>query len=320
MTNICRVCASNRNQSYSAREMMYGTRESFEYFQCDDCHCLQIETIPDNIGDYYPGSYYSHGLYDGKKFTGLRGKINKFIFAFSISNRGIVQRILESLINPVKHSALLSRLRVTRDSRIMDVGCGNGKTFLYPLAEIGFKNLLGCDPYLAEDIEYSNGLKIISNELFSIGGKWDYIFYHHSFEHLASPLEHLHEIRTLLDTGGLCILRIPTSSSYAWETYRTDWYQLDAPRHFYLHSIESMEILADQSGFAVDEVIFDSTYHQILISEAYRNDISMKQKIKRSAAQFMRRQLDKIKYRKLSALLNASGKGDQAIFILRALR
>jgi len=296
---------------------MFGTREQFNYFQCDDCHCLQIETIPDNIADFYPGDYYSFGRSEGKKFFGLRGKLNKFIYHYSIFHRGLVQRILELLINPFKYSQLLSELKVSKESKILDVGCGNGEAFLYPLAEIGFNNLLGCDPYLVDDIKYQNGLEISNSEVFSIDKKWDFIFYHHSFEHITNPKNHLIKVHSILEEFGYCILRIPTASSYAWEHYRTNWYQLDAPRHIYLHSKKSIAILAKETDFEVHEIIFDSTYHQFARSEEYKNNIPMNQEVKLSVVGYIRRQINKAKYKKLTRALNAAQKGDQAIFVLQ---
>ena len=317
MNNVCRICSSSKNQNYIAKEMMFGTRDQFNYFQCDDCRCLQIETIPENIADYYPGDYYSFRRYDGKKFNGPGGKLNRFIFNYSIFHRGPVQLFLEWLVNPVKYSQLLSILKVSKESRILDVGCGNGEAFLYPLAEIGFKNLLGCDPYLEADIKYANGLEIINSEVFTIEKKWNFIFYHHSFEHIGNPKDHLIKVHSILEDQGFCILRIPTSSSYLWEHYKTDWYQLDAPRHFYLHSIESIKILARESGFDLQEVIFDSTYHQFMHSEDIKNGFPMNQQPKPAGIEYLKRKREKMKYRKLIRKLNADKRGDQAIFILK---
>ncbi len=317
MNNVCKVCGSSRNQNYIAKEMMFGTRDQFNYFQCNDCFCLQIESIPENITEYYPREYYSFGQYDGRKFIGLNGDLKKFIYNYSIFHRGLFQRFLELFINPFKYSQLLSKLKVSKKSKILDVGCGNGETFLYPLVEIGFKNLLGCDPYLEYNIKYQNGLEILNSEIFPIEKKWDFIFYHHAFEHLANPRDHLTKIYSILEDNGLCILRIPTSSSYAWKYYRTDWYQLDAPRHFYLHSIESIEILAGKTGFYVRDVIFDSTYHQFMHSEEYKNNIPMNQKVKLGGVSYLKKKIKKIKYRNLTKILNEKNLGDQAIFILK---
>src|SRR3569832_2443522 len=57
----CRICGTIGNHStFIGREMMFGTREEFEYFQCGSCDCLQIAHIPENLGQYYPSSYPAH--------------------------------------------------------------------------------------------------------------------------------------------------------------------------------------------------------------------------------------------------------------------
>ena len=317
MTYICKVCSSSQHKNFIAKEMMFGTGDQFDYFQCDDCNCLQIGAIPENIADYYPAEYYSLGRYEGRKFLGFSGWLRKFIIDYSIFHRGLIQRIIGLMSNPFKHSKLLANLKVSRESKILDVGCGNGEGFLFPLAEIGFKNLLGCDPYVGEDVKYRNGLKILNSEIFSISSTWDFIFYHHSFEHLANPKDHLIKIHSILEDHGLCILRIPTCSSYAWEHYGVNWYQLDAPRHFFLHSIESIEILAKETNFDLHVVIFDSTYHQFMHSEAYKNDIPMNQKVKLDGFSYLKNKFKKIKYKKMTKQLNDTKHGDQAIFILK---
>src|SRR3569832_1856689 len=54
----CRICGTIGNHStIIGREMMFGTREEFEYFQCGSCDCLQIAHIPENLGQYYTSSY-----------------------------------------------------------------------------------------------------------------------------------------------------------------------------------------------------------------------------------------------------------------------
>ena len=58
-THSCRICHESSSKTYIAKEMMYGTRDEFEYFECENCGCLQISEIPTNLGDYYPSNYYS---------------------------------------------------------------------------------------------------------------------------------------------------------------------------------------------------------------------------------------------------------------------
>lgn len=57
---ICKICGnSENNKEFNIREMMFGFRDEFAYFECSKCDCLQITEIPKNIGKHYPTNYYS---------------------------------------------------------------------------------------------------------------------------------------------------------------------------------------------------------------------------------------------------------------------
>src|SRR4030042_3937998 len=65
---VCQVCGnSEKNQVYVVKEMMYGYRDEFEYFECVQCGCLQIQKIPNNLEKYYPKQYYSYEIPSGLK-------------------------------------------------------------------------------------------------------------------------------------------------------------------------------------------------------------------------------------------------------------
>jgi len=309
----CRICGNTENNtSYAAREMMYGLREAFSYFQCGNCKCLQIAEYPEDMTIYYPGDYYSFSKYDGKKFKGIKGEIKKFQYKNSVLGSEFFKRLFG-----IKEYKIFDSLDVHRNTRILDVGCGNGRNFLYPLAEVGFKNLLGCDPFLSESIRYCNGLNIETSDIFDIGGSWDIITYHHAFEHLPNPRENLEKIYDLLAEDGVCILRIPTVSSYAWEHYKVHWVQLDAPRHFFLHSVESIGILADSMNMKLEKVIYDSSHFQFIGSEKYVKDIPLSVTKKKGLWASLKRTITKSIYQRKAHRLNKSGRGDQAAFFLR---
>ena len=51
--HTCRICGNRgKKKTYTAKEMMYGTGEEFDYFVCDSCKCMQIAEIPGNLGVY----------------------------------------------------------------------------------------------------------------------------------------------------------------------------------------------------------------------------------------------------------------------------
>ena len=213
----CKICGnSEKNIQYVAREMMYGINDEFIYFECNVCHCLQIQEFPKDMSKYYPDNYYSFGMYNGAKFKGIIGSIKRMQYS-SLVNGGKVMRKIMAMVTRHNYYDIFEGLNVNENTRILDVGCGNGRSFLYPLAEIGFKNLLGCDPYLKTPLVYANGLQIMNSNVYDIKGTFDIITFHHSFEHIDNPIENMGKIFELLAPNGVAIIRIPTVSSFAWE-------------------------------------------------------------------------------------------------------
>jgi hypothetical protein len=67
--NLCRICGNfDDNKIYTAREMMFGFRDEFDYIECSKCGCVQIVEIPKNINKYYPPNYYSY-QFKSQKFS-----------------------------------------------------------------------------------------------------------------------------------------------------------------------------------------------------------------------------------------------------------
>jgi predicted SAM-dependent methyltransferase len=182
----------------------------------------------------------------------------------------------------------------------------------------GFSNVSGIDPYIPETLNYKNGLTIQKKVLKDLNQDFDFIMLHHSFEHMPDPIRTLQELYHLTKPTGKVLIRIPIASSYAWRTFGTDWVALDAPRHFYLHTLKSMELLTQMSGFNIEKVVFDSFELQFWGSIQYQRDIPLMDprsfQINKKNSIFSKNELNKFKEN--SVRLNNDKQGDAAGFYL----
>lgn len=275
----CRICESaGVFESYNVREHMFGYGDTFEYRRCVDCGCLQIVDVPVDLSRYYGPGYYSMGERPRHGWL-VRALIRA-------RNRHLVGRLdpLGGWLSRRWYFLALASLRplkLSREMRILDVGCGGGE-LLQALQSVGFMHLLGVDPFIVDDIDLGGGVMVKRAELTDLmleaGGKrgaFDLVMFHHSLEHIESPAITLRAACAALVPGGRRVVRIPTVDSYAWRHYGVDWCALDAPRHLVLHSRRSIALLAESCGFEVEAIVDDSTAFQFWGSEQYRRGVSL---------------------------------------------
>ena len=314
----CRICANEKdNRSFSVAEMMFGYGQEFDYFQCAVCHCLQIAAYPPDIEKYYGENYYSYDKSGKRGF--IEGWKERLANRYEVFGRGRLGRYYSER-GPNVLLRDLSPVLANRKHRILEIGCGSG-ALLKSLHEIGFRNLTGADPFIDADIRFDKRFAIYKKELGEIEGKFDLIMFHHSLEHLPDQQAIFRQIADRLSTNGTCVVRVPLSSSFAWDEYGVHWVQLDAPRHFYLHSVESLRRLAAGAGMHVSDITYDSKPFQFWGSEQYRRGIPLRDP--RSLAEckiadsiFTRD--DMAEFRRRADELNATARGDQAVFFIKA--
>jgi len=314
---VCRICGGDQmGEPFSAREMLHGTRETFDYAECGECGCVQILDIPADLSRFYPEDYFSFRAHRDLDRHWVRRFIDPRRVRAAFGAGDILGDLAERVSRPFEYVSWVRRAGLSFDARVLDVGCGSGKTLLN-MALGGFPKPQGVDPFIDETLRYEIGVTVHKTTLdeFAIGrdGAFDFIMFHHSLEHLTDPLTALKIAEGLLSPRGRMLIAVPVAGSWAWEHYGADWCNLDAPRHIHLLTAKSMARLAAGAGLRVIDARSNGAPSQFSGSERYRRDIPANDR-RKDRDLFSRVQLKDWKAR--AEALNREGRGDQTLFTL----
>jgi predicted SAM-dependent methyltransferase len=303
----CRICGNAFTKKFVFKEMMFGFRDLFNYAACGNCGALQVLSIPSNIDKYYPPDYVS--------FTQATPPLKR---------QPIIKRLFGGLRLKRKYrisnNFLLDYLRplqATPSAQILDIGCGKG-ALICALFNLGFENVTGVDKFIPEEVDHGYGVKVFKKDLTELrANSYDLLIMHHVLEHIDNQIAELKDCYRLLKRGGILMVSIPLLGK-AWEIYGENWVQLDAPRHYVLHTMKSISLLAERTGFKIKEVIFDSTAFQFLGSELYKRDIPLTDPETHKWCTFDTHFTPEeiAKFEKQAQMLNAFQQGDAARFYL----
>jgi len=279
----CRICKEQGiYDAYTLKEMMHGSRAPFEYIHCSKCGCLQIGDIPADLSPYYPSDYYSQKLHtEPKPHDGIKGLLIRWYCRSAVLRRdALIDRAIRNMLPvptdfaEIGNYLMESRLGSAKD-RILDVGCGASPRTLAAMRRSGFSMVEGIDPFNAKDSWYED-IPVYRRSIDQMEGEYGLVMFHHSLEHVPDPVSTLRSAAQLLRPGGTCLVRIPVMGTYFWHRFGVNWVELDAPRHLHLFSVESMHLLAEQAGFKVRKIVFDSEGWEIAASIRYEQDIPLR--------------------------------------------
>lgn len=244
MSNVCRICKNEiNNENVRLKGAFYGTKGEFDYFICSKCGCLQISNLPEDIGKYYDSEqYYS--------FNMDRRSVKNKLLIMQLKNQIDKKNLLGALVQylyPVDYSAFKE---VSKSDAILDIGCGQGELLKW-LNMLGYTNLEGVEPFIDDDYEDENGIKIFKSEVcdFKPQHKYKLISFMHSLEHIYNVKEVLDAVSKWVDEDGKIAITIPFFSNYYWKKYGIFLHILDPPRHFYIHTKKSICLLMEEMGF-----------------------------------------------------------------------
>lgn len=300
---VCAFCGQKGTPKlFPARERMFGMGDHFEVAVCPSCESIQLLDVPENLGKYYPESYYAHQhLVTANPLKNYLKRIRYNLFQLTNSEA----------FKPI-FGDWTAITGVGKDNSIADIGCGNGQ-LLYEMKAAGFRHLRGYDPYLEDEKKLGPNFWLERKSIFEVEEKYDLLMMHHSFEHMPQPDKVLTKAIDLLNPGGKMLIRVPVADAEIWKSEGSYWVQLDAPRHLHIPSVQGLCKLAEDCGLKTQQIVFDSTAFQFWGTALYKADkplhgIDPKQEFPETTlAQF----------EKNAHELNRLGKGDQACFYFK---
>ena len=324
--DYCEICGAGTHQIESAQEMMFGLGEHFVYRQCSGCGVLCLANKPSDLSPYYPSNYYSFtcSSFENSSASGFRRYLNRRRNSGQVLGHSLFWRTV-ARCRPRPDLVLLESYfkgtkGLTFASRVLDVGCGSGE-LLRQMREVGFTNLTGVDPFLKP--AKSQGLNLKRGELSDLNdGQFDFIMLHHSLEHMVDQRTAFEDVRRLLAPGGFCLIRVPIGDSDPWQRYGVQWVELDAPRHFFIHTKKSIKLLAEQHDLEVESVNDDSTAFGYWGSELYKQGLTLIDskdgRIRDPSIHFSKTEM--VSFEELAADANEKGMGGRSAFLLRPKR
>jgi len=270
--NFCVLCNSKGSLLYEGiKDRLFSAEGVYNYYFCNWCKFawLNPRPIKEDISLCYK-EYYTHKAPIIPKETNrikkiIKEKIIKCLLSFYCSipvsaklkrSELILGKIL-SLFPYMRKRAGIAFPIIPKwysCGKLLDIGCGNGY-FLYMMKKVGW------DVYGVEiDEKAANYAKKNYNLPIFIGsleeanfskGFFDVITMNHIIEHVYNPITLLRKAHEILIPGGYIYLRTPNLESLAHKLFKSNCFFLDAPRHLWLWSKNSIVKIFEREKFNI---------------------------------------------------------------------
>ncbi|NSW44730.1 MAG: class I SAM-dependent methyltransferase [Bacteroidales bacterium] len=237
----CPFCHSSKNQYQWHTIDIY--QNKWDLYRCQSCRFYFLHPFPtdEQLARAYATDYYGAGK-------------NKFNFPF-------VEKVLD-YFRSSRARMLKKILNHKKQSKILDIGCGNGR-FLNYLHGLGFKQLYGIElpGNSADRAKKYEHLHIhigkIEDAMYD-HDSFDAITMFHVLEHTKNPIQIIEKVQSWLRSQGVFIVSFPNIASHQAQKYKGYWLHLDPPRHLNFIQPDDFVAFMQQYGFELYNICYFS--------------------------------------------------------------
>ena len=152
-----------------------------------------------------------------------------------------------------------AELYLKKNSKILDVGCGNGEFLDILKKKFNYEKIFGSGfssdqkNYLKKLLGNSYFHKMDLNQINKTKIKFDVITFWGVVEHLKNPLETIQMSKKILEKDGMILILVPNLRSRAFKLLGVNTPTLNPREHLHFFTSKSMNYLAKKTNFRIVE-------------------------------------------------------------------
>ena len=246
----CILCGMSGDTLYvSQPDHLRGIPGVWDLLECESCALLWLDPMPleDEVGLLYEGYYpASTGSAQSDRIPICRPDPRS-------GWRAVIRKVWPTPGR--RRKADRAGLFETGDwppGRVLEVGCGRGQN-LVRLRDAGWEVVGQEIDANGAAIAAARGIEVHAESIENVDlapSSFDLLIVNHVIEHMRDPMRDMRAASRLLKAGGRLVCVTPNARSMAHRMFRSNWFDLDTPRHLFLYSESSLGVVLRSAGFA----------------------------------------------------------------------
>lgn len=169
---------------------------------------------------------------------------------------------LASILKVALQTREYDRIKLNSSDSVLEIGPGSGRFLL--AAQHVCRSAIGVEPSpAATKILRAQGCNIHNShfEEFArsyVGEKFSLVVMSHVLEHLPQPVDTLRQIKSVMGSDSVLLMRMPNAGSWAFQVVKGEWMGTDLPRHLIHWNERALTTLAQRTGMKIVKATYDS--------------------------------------------------------------